>query len=47
MSIFQIKEWWAASVGNSEEFDSKSITFGNIDCASPPVNKIIVGKSSL
>jgi len=43
MSIFQIKEWWAANIGNNEEFDKNSICIGNIDSASPPENKIAVG----
>jgi len=43
MSIFQIKELWACSVGNSEEFDRNSICIGNIDSSSPPETKIATG----
>lgn len=31
MSIFQVKEWWTAKVGEDEEFDHNSICIGNID----------------
>ena len=31
MSIFQIKELWSTTVGNSEEFDHNSICLGTID----------------
>ena len=44
MSIFQIKEWWATTVGSKEEFDKGSICIGNLDNAEPPINKIAVGK---
>ena len=43
MSIFQIKEWWATSVGNKEEFDTRSICIGNVDNSNPAINKIVVG----
>jgi Bardet-Biedl syndrome 9 protein len=45
MSIFQIKELWAARVGSSEEFHRASVCMGNIDNAqSPPdPSKIAVG----
>jgi hypothetical protein len=43
MSIFQIKELWATTVGSSEEFDCNSICLGNVDNSSPLVNKITVG----
>lgn len=45
MSIFQIKEWWATTVGNSEEFDTNSIELAQLDGG--PDKKIIVGKSLL
>lgn len=44
MSIFQIKELWATSVGNSEEFHQNSICIGNIDNSNPSETKIAVGK---
>ena len=43
MSIFQIQEWWATTVGSKEEFHNKSICIANIDNSEPPVDKIIVG----
>ena len=45
MSIFQIKELWACSVGNSEEFDRNSICIGNIDSTSQSEIKIATGIS--
>ena len=42
MSIFQIKEWWATSVGNNEEFDTNSIDIAQLDQS--PDQKIIIGK---
>lgn len=35
MSIFQLQEWWAASVGNSEEFHNASVCVGNVDNMQP------------
>jgi Bardet-Biedl syndrome 9 protein len=45
MSIFQIKEWWATTVGSKEEFDKSSICIGNLDNADDHVVKIAVGKN--
>ena len=47
MSIFQIKELWSTTIGNSEEFDKNSIAIANIDGSNPPENKIIVGNKYL
>jgi len=47
MSVFQIKEWWSASVGNSEEFDQNSICISNIDNEQPAYSKIILGNSPI
>ena len=44
MSIFQIKEWWATTVGNSEEFDTNSIDLAVLDNSQE--KRIVVGKSS-
>lgn len=44
MSIFQIRELWATSVGSNEEFHSNSICVGNVDGSNPPESKVIVGK---
>jgi hypothetical protein len=41
MSIFQIKEWWATTVGNSEEFDTNSIHVAVLDKTKE--KKIITG----
>lgn len=46
MSIFQIKELWATTVGSSEEFDHNSVCLANVDNSSPVVNKIVVGNWS-
>lgn len=46
MSVFQMREWWAALVGEGEEFDRQSICLGNVDNAAPPTDKIIIGKRS-
>jgi len=43
MSIFQAKEWWSATVGESEEFDHNSICIANIDNDPSREDKIIVG----
>ena len=43
MSIFQLEEWWATTVGASEEFHSNSICVGNVDNSNPPMDKIVVG----
>jgi Bardet-Biedl syndrome 9 protein len=43
MSVFQLHEWWSAKVAEDEEFDQYCFGVGNIDNASPPANKIIVG----
>lgn len=42
MSIFEAKDFWTTKVGTSEEFDSNSITIGNLDNESVPRNKIAV-----
>jgi hypothetical protein len=42
MSIFQIKEWWATSVGSNEEFDTGSVDLHPLDDSTEP--KIITGK---
>ena len=31
MSIFQAKEWWSTTVGESEQYDHNSICIANID----------------
>ena len=46
MSIFEAKEFWSTSVGNSEEFDSNCITIGNIDNEIPQKQKIAVSSFS-
>ena len=43
MSIFQIQEWWATTVGNNEEFHNNSICVGNVDNSEPHCDKIVVG----
>ena len=44
MSIFQAKEWWAAKVGDDEEFDHNSICLANIDNDGESAeDKIVVG----
>lgn len=44
MSIFQVKEWWSAKVGESEEFDINSICIANIDNDKDlSEDKIIIG----
>ena len=43
MSIFQIQEWWATSVGQNEEFHNASICIGNADNSQPASDKIITG----
>lgn len=43
MSIFQIQEWWATTVGSSEEFHNSSICIGNVDNAPNNKDKIVVG----
>jgi len=36
MSIFQLEEWWATTVGANEEFHKDSICVGNVDNSTPP-----------
>jgi hypothetical protein len=43
MSIFQIQEWWATSVGHNEEFHSNSVCIGNVDNTQPEADKIVTG----
>lgn len=43
MSIFQVQEWWATSVGNNEEFHNGSVCIGNVDNMHPPQFKICTG----
>jgi hypothetical protein len=31
MSLFGSREWWAARLGDSEEFDQRSLCVANID----------------
>lgn len=46
MSIFQIKEWWSAKVGQDEEFQATHVCVANIDNESPEKLKLIVGSFS-
>jgi len=43
MSIFQIQEWWATTVGQSEEFHCASVCIGNVDNSQPETDKICTG----
>lgn len=43
MSIFQLSEWWATTVGNSEEFHNSSVCVGNVDNMEPTLQKICTG----
>ena len=43
MSIFQLEEWWATTVGSNEEFHNNSVCVGNVDNSCPPIDKIVVG----
>ena len=43
MSVFQLNEWWGVQVASTEEFDFGCLCLGNIDNASPPSDKIVVG----
>jgi Bardet-Biedl syndrome 9 protein len=43
MSIFQVQEWWATTVGSSEEFHTNSVCIGNVDNALNHRNKVVAG----
>ena len=43
MSVFQVQEWWATTVGSGEEFQNSSVCVSNVDNMQPPTNKICTG----
>jgi hypothetical protein len=43
MSIFQVQEWWATTVGSGEEFHTNSVCIGNVDNAKDGALKIATG----
>ena len=46
MSIFQLREWWAATPGATEEFGEGGLAVGNLDNAADGATKIATGSFS-